>query len=321
MAGAKITGAQPTTARAQRDVDTPPARDSAGQTNEPTQTTLPVVIVPIYGAPAALDACLASLLETLPPDAHVLLCDDASPHREIAPLLDAFATRAPFTVTITRRERNLGFVGNVNAAFAQTAGHDVVLLNSDTITTPGWLDALVACAASDPRIVTVTPWSNNAEICSFPDFCRAGPVPDDADAIARAASIEDAPTYPDLPTGIGFCMYVRRAALDRIGDFDMATFGRGYGEENDFCQRAIGHGWRNVLCDTAYVVHQGGASFSAEGHHPGGENLARLVARYPEYNRQVAEFIMRDPLQPLRERLATRLQSLRPEPAQRDLFG
>lgn len=291
------------------------------RTTDAAAPALPVVIVPIYGAPAALDACLASMLHTLPADAHVLLCDDASPHREIAPLLDAFATRAPFTVTIARRERNLGFVGNVNAAFAQTAGHDVVLLNSDTVTTPGWLDALVACAASDVHIATATPWSNNAEICSFPDFCRATPPPDDADTIAHAAAAETEPTYPDLPTGVGFCMYVRRAALDRIGDFDIATFGRGYGEENDFCMRAAGHGWRNVLCDTAYVVHQGGASFSAEGHHPGGENLARLVARYPEYNRMVAEFIMRDPLQPLRERLATRLQSQRPEPAQRDLFG
>ena len=282
---------------------------------------LPVVIVPVYGAPDALDACLASLLRTLPPRAHVLVCDDASPQREIHVLLQAFAQRAKFSVETARRDTNLGFVGNVNLAFAQTAPHDVVLLNSDTITTPGWLEALAACAASDATIATATPWSNNAEICSFPEFCRAGPIPDDADLIAAAAAGDTAPTHPDLPTGVGFCMFVRRAALDRVGAFDAATFGRGYGEENDFCRRVAGHGWRNVLCETAYVVHQGGASFSVEGRHPGGENLARLTARYPEYNRLVAEFIMDDPLQPLRKRLAVRIQTLRPHAAQRDLFS
>ena len=282
---------------------------------------LPVVIVPVYGAAEALDACLASLLRTLPPQAQVLVCDDASPQREIPVLLEAFAQRATFLVSCVRRDANLGFIGNVNLAFAQTAPHDVVLLNSDTVTTPGWLEALASCAASDARIATATPWSNNAEICSYPDFCRAGPVPDEPELLASAAAGEREPAFPELPTGVGFCMFVRRAALDRLGTFDAATFGRGYGEENDFCRRVAGHGWRNVLCDTAYVVHQGGASFSVEGHHPGGENLARLTARYPEYNRLVAEFIMDDPLTPLRERLAARIRTFRPHAAQRDLFS
>jgi GT2 family glycosyltransferase len=113
---------------------------------------------------------------------------------------------------------------------------------------------------------------------------------------------------------------VRRAALDAIGHFDQATFGRGYGEENDFCLRAAAHGWRNVLCDDAFVAHRGGASFAPEGHAPGGENLARLNARYPGYNALIAEFILRDPLKPLRERLARRLQPARAPTRQHDLF-
>lgn len=281
---------------------------------------LPTVIVPIYGAVDALDACLAALLRTLPEQACVMLCDDASPQPDVRLLLDAFARRAMFRVCCIRRDRNLGFIGNVNQAFADTAPDDVVLLNSDTIPTRGWLEALQACAASDPLIGTATPWSNNAEICSFPDFVRAAPPPDDAELIASAAGSQVAPSYPDIPTGVGFCMYVRRALLNAIGDFDQATFGRGYGEENDFCLRAAAHGWRNVLCDSAYVVHQGGASFSAEGHQPGGENLARLNARYPLYNQTIAEFILRDPLQPLRTQLSVRLAALRPQALQRDLF-
>jgi GT2 family glycosyltransferase len=138
--------------------------------------------------------------------------------------------------------------------------------------------------------------------------------------LAEAASALGAGDYVDLPTGVGFCMYVRRAMLDAIGGFDQATFGRGYGEENDLCFRAAGHGWRNVFCHTAYVGHRGGASFAAEGHRPGGENLARLNARYPAYNRTIAEFIMHDPLRPLRERLAARLDAAR-RFEQKDLFA
>ncbi|MEO6065627.1 MAG: glycosyltransferase, partial [Lysobacterales bacterium] len=184
---------------------------------------------------------------------------------------------------------------------------DVVLLNSDTVTTPGWLDALARCAGSDPLIATATPWSNNAEICSMPEFCRANPVPIDIDRVGVAVAAAASRNYPELPTGVGFCMFIRRTALDAVGSFDAATFGRGYGEENDFCRRAARHGWRNVLCDDAYVAHIGHASFAGESLAPGGLNQARLEARYPDYSRLVSEFIAGDSLAPLRARIAQRL--------------
>jgi GT2 family glycosyltransferase len=257
---------------------------------------------------------------TLPPATPVLLADDASPGDHIRDMASAIAARGRIALRYVRRRHNLGFVGNVNLALSETAPADVVLLNSDTLTSVGWLQRLQACADSDPRIATITPWSNNAEICSFPDFCRAAPLPDDVDLLARAAVAAGAPEYPEIPTAVGFCMFLRRAALDAIGDFDQATFGRGYGEENDFCLRAAAHGWRNVLCDDAYVAHRGGASFGPVGLAPGGENLARLNARYPGYNERIAQFILNDPLRPLRERLARTLAAMPRAHVQHDLF-
>src|SRR5262249_39068630 len=139
---------------------------------------------------------------------------------------------------------------------------DVVLLNSDTIVTQGWLDKLVRCAESDPMIGTITPFSNNAEICSFPRFCEnnAWTGESDVEQIAQALERAAAPVYPDLPTGVGFCLYIRRVLIDEIGAFD-PVFGLGYGEENDYCMRATEHGFRNVLCDDTFVVHLGGSSF------------------------------------------------------------
>ena len=140
-----------------------------------------------------------------------------------------------------------------------------ILLNSDTIVTAGWLDAIMHCAATDPRIGTITPFSNNAEICSFPRFCEDNPWPEGADPEPMRAALAAVavPTYPDLPTGVGFCMYIRRALLDDVGVFDLA-FGAGYGEENDLCVRAARAGWRNVLADNAFVVHTGGRSFAGQ---------------------------------------------------------
>ncbi|HEX5694000.1 MAG TPA: glycosyltransferase [Arenimonas sp.] len=283
--------------------------------------TLPTVIVPIHNALEALDACLASLERTLPAGSAVLLADDASTDPRIAPMARGWCQRSALDARYVLRDSNLGFPANCNAAFAETGDADLVLLNSDTEATPGWLQQIARCADRDPRIATITPWSNNAEICSFPRFCEANPVPEHPATLAEAAAMTQDPDLPELPTAVGFCMYLRRSALDQLGGFDAATFGRGYGEENDFCLRAAAMGWRNVLCETAYVVHQGGASFGPLEIASNGDNLARLLARWPDYNERVARFIMADPLRPHRERLQENLEKLARSGPQRDLFG
>lgn len=264
----------------------------------PLERPRAAVIVPIYNAAAVLRECLESLRRTLTAHDQMILIDDASTDPEIGVLLADFAGQAPCPLRIERNAQNLGFVRTVNFGMALTTA-DVVLLNSDTVVTQGWLGRLQQAALSSARIATVTPFSNHAEICSFPEFCQNNPEPTDPEQPAALLAALT-PQYPELPTAVGFCMLIRRDALHELGDFDAATFGRGYGEENDFCRRALAHGWRNVLCDNAYVVHRGGVSFAATGEKPGGEALRRLCARYPGYNAAVAEFIRCDPLAEIR---------------------
>jgi len=283
--------------------------------------TLPTVVVTVFNAREALDACLASLERTLPAKARVLICDDASTDPHIEPLARGWCYRSRLDARYVLRPHNLGFPANCNAAFNETGEDDLLLLNSDAVVTPGWLQQIARCAASDVRIATVTPWSNNAEICSFPELCENNPAPGFPDAIAAAAASLAQPQYPEIPTAVGFCMYVRRRALGQIGAFDAETFGRGYGEENDFCRRAAAMGWRNVLCDSAYVVHAGNASFGPLGQGPGGDNLQRLLARWPDYHDVVARFILDDPLAPLREQLKARIAQMEAGGPQRDLFA
>jgi GT2 family glycosyltransferase len=283
--------------------------------------SFPVIVVPVFNAYEALDVCLGSLLKTLPATAKVLLADDASTDPRIPDLLLQFKQRAKFDVDIARRETNLGFPANCNAAFGETGDSDVLLLNSDTIFTAGCLEKITQCAAKDRNIATITPWSNNAEICSFPQFCENNPLPDNLELMAEAAALIANEYLPELPTAMGFCMWIRRAALRQCGNFDAETFGRGYGEENDFCRRVAAMGWRNVMCVNAYVAHSGSASFGPIGLGPGGDNLQRLLVRWPDYHEQVARFILDDPLRELRQQFSANIVTIQNQGPQGDLFG
>jgi GT2 family glycosyltransferase len=257
--------------------------------------SLPTVIVPVFNAFELLEACLDSIARTVPADTRVLVIDDASSDRRVKPLLQTWVDQAkPYRQLVLQAE-NRGFVATANHGM-RLAGGDVVLLNSDTEVTTGWLQNLAACLDSDASIATATPWSNNGEIVSIPGFCQANPVPEDADAVAAGIKSCAHPLYPDMPTAVGFCMAISKRAIDRIGLFDEAAFGRGYGEENDFCQRAGQAGMRNVLCDDTYVVHHGGASFGPLGLKPNETSMQRLLAKHPGYLDEVMKFIEADPL-------------------------
>lgn len=266
----------------------------------------PAIVIPVFNALAAVRSCLDSVRRTAP-DARVVVIDDASTDPGVQALLQTWCAGSP-RCSLIRHSDNAGFVRSVNEGIRMTDG-DVVLLNSDTIVTPGWLDALARCLASDPAIASATPWSNNGEIVSFPEFCVANPVPAEPERLARAAAASKFRDYPDLPTAVGFCMGISRRAIEQVGAFDADAFGLGYGEENDFSLRAAAAGLRNVLCDDAYVAHLGGQSFGPLGLQPDQHSMQRLLARHPGYLELVQGFIEADPLAPRRAAMARALAS------------
>jgi GT2 family glycosyltransferase/glycosyltransferase involved in cell wall biosynthesis len=265
------------------------------------------VVIPVYNAPEDVRRCVDSVLGHAHDDCRITLIDDASPDAAIAALFDELEARRLPQLRLLRNARNLGFIGTANRGIEGSRA-DVVLLNSDTVVTGDWLQAFRDCAASDARIGTITPFSNNAEICSFPRFCVNNTMDGagDPEAVSAAISAAAVPTYPDLPTGVGFCMFIRRALIDEVGDLDLA-FGAGYGEENDLCLRAARAGWRNVLADNAFVLHVGGRSFAGQKADLSPRNTAILLERHPHYTRMVEDYIKADPLRALREAAAARL--------------
>ena len=259
------------------------------------------VVVPVYKGFEQTRRCVESVLANRGRAAfELVLVDDASPEPEIRDYLDAVAAQG--RATLLRNAANEGFVRSVNRGMALHEDRDVVLLNSDTEVAGDWLDRLHACAHRAADIATVTPFSNNATICSYPFEGWSGQVPGTLGlaGLDRLFASTNAARAVDIPTAVGFCMYVRRDALAALGAFDAERFGRGYGEENDFCMRALKSGWRNVLAGDVFVYHEGSVSFSEERFALQQAAGKALVEVHPDYPARVHEFLVADPAAELR---------------------
>lgn len=241
------------------------------------------VVVPIWNAAEDVRRCVASVLRHTTGDARLILVDDASPDPAVGALLAGLEGRPG--VAVHRNPRNLGFTVTANRGIELAGRDDVVLLNSDTIVGAGWLDGLRLAAHSAPGIGTVTPLSNNAGAFSVPEFDADNRFPawfEPAD-MARLARQSSLALWPEVPTGNGFCLYLRRDCLDAVGRLDEAAFPRGYGEENDLCMRALRAGFRHLVDDRTLVWHRRSASFGETRHLHIAAGQAVLAARYPEY--------------------------------------
>src|SRR5690606_31881318 len=96
--------------------------------------------------------------------------------------------------------------------------------------------------------------------------------------------------YPKVPTGNGFCMYVRRDCLNEVGLLDADAFPRGYGEENDFCMRAGRAGWTHVIDDATLIYNVRSASFGESKIELMERGRAVIDERYPEYSSAIGVF-------------------------------
>ena len=263
-----------------------------------------VLIMPVYkGLDDTLRSIHAVLSAPQTTPFALLVIDDASPEPALSAALADLAGRGLFV--LERNAENLGFVRTCNRGLDLAAGRDVVLLNADIVVFGDWLDRLLWHAADDPGIATVTPFSNNATICSYPVFCidnqaqlEIGPAEIDA-----YASVCNARTRSPVPTGVGFCFYMRRAAIDAVGPLDAETFGRGYGEENDFCMRALKAGFSNVLAHDVFVFHSGSVSFGALLATKGADIFRSVLTKHADYQRRIETHIQVDPARFARRRL------------------
>jgi GT2 family glycosyltransferase len=258
------------------------------------------VIVPVFSGRDQTLACLDSVLRTLPRWAQLVVIDDASPDTELSAALDAMA--ASGKMALHRNRSNLGFPAAVNRGMALHRGRDCVLLNADTVVFGNWLERLQSAAYSDAKAGTVTPFTNQGAIASYPLLPDYQCSEAEAAMLDEFAAREHQGMTAEIPVGVGFCLYVRRDCLNQIGVLDYATFGKGYGEESDFCMRARARGWRHLLAADVFVLHAGGVSFGRRRTALLERSNRLLNLRHPGYDALVRKFAAADPLAPFRRR-------------------
>ncbi|WP_380179156.1 glycosyltransferase [Kalamiella sp. sgz302252] len=266
------------------------------------------VIVPVYAGLEETQECIESTLTSIPDWAQLVVINDCSPEPELTEWLRARSSNDEFI--LLENETNLGFVATVNRGMQLHLRNDVLLLNSDVEVANNWLERIRDAAYSKERVGSITPFSNNATICSFPNFCEDNELLLGLDVKALDEHFSSYGTQNNLveiPTGIGFCMYIRRDCLNQVGYFDVETFGRGYGEENDWCQRADKLGWKNYHQLNVFAYHKGGVSFAGEQSPRKIKAMELLAELHPNYTADVMAFIAADPAKKARQQVMARI--------------
>jgi GT2 family glycosyltransferase len=277
----------------------------------PTQKQISVLIVmPVFRGleitERAIDSALANNSNSC--FAKLLVINDQSPEPTMAAMLSKKLSQYGDCIEIITNSKNLGFVRSANIGLLHKPASDIALVNNDIVLPTNWLQQLVIDAYSQEKIGTVTPFSNNTTISAFPNFNEENKIPFGMDLetineIFSANRVEPIET----PTAVGFCMFIKRKCINEVGIFDFETFNMGYGEENDFCQRAILKGWSNVISPNLYVEHVGSVSFGQSRNERVAEGTNKLIKKHPNYIKDVQRFNSTDPLRTIR---ITRLMQL-----------
>lgn len=265
------------------------------------------IIIPVYREFKLVKACIESVLASLACNkthAAIVVVDDASPEAAIVEWLEALAAQGK--ITLLRNAHNLGFIETVNRGLRCHPDRDALLLNADTLVHGDWIDRMSATLYSAPDIASVTPWSNNGEITSFPAMSEPATAPTllqlaEVDSVNLAMHASKRIRDIELPVCCGFSMLMKRSVIDEIGMLDGVGLTRGYGEEVDWCLRARAAGYRHMLSAGVFVAHTGTASFRFEKTLRVKQNRAVLESRYPGFYDEYNDFHRRDPLAGLRD--------------------
>lgn len=274
-----------------------------------------LVIIPVYlcrdEGVDSFSLLLSSLLQSYPePKSNLsfLFIDDASPLDLCESLLEKGFVREREDVLYLQNKKNKGFVGTINRGFENVPeASDVVILNSDTEIHGSVFEILQRACYRRPKIATVTPLSNRATIACLTNWPLGGVSVLSCSPKEIALAVEEIGLIsPDsnVPTGHGFCMYIASQALGDVGLFDEETFGDGYGEENDWCMRAMQLGYTHIICTECYVHHHESRSFdSTQKQQLQKKNSEKLEEKYPYYLDIIREYMHKNPLSGYRKLL------------------
>lgn len=243
------------------------------------------IVIPVYKDWSTLKLCISSLKSCVSDRNKVLLINDMGPDREkiennILSEIEGYENFQYF-----RNDKNLGFVKTCNRAVFELdhSENDILLLNSDTEVTPGFLEEMQSVLYAAEKHGVVCPRSNNATLLTIPVKNELNRNITASESYSVYLQIKDSlPKQQVMPTGVGFAFLIKRELIKQYGLFD-EIYSPGYNEENDFCMRINQYGFNVLMANRAYVFHHESRSFGEKKHKLDEEHARILSKRYPYY--------------------------------------
>ena len=249
------------------------------------------VVVPIHNAWDLARDSLQSVVQAREESKHKIIIVDDGSSKPVAQLLEKFC-KSTANVELIRNGVAGGFCKAANQGLRASTSPVVIVLNSDTLVAGNWITKLSNTIMGVPGVGIAGPLSNAASHQSIPRNkanereMATGQTP--INKLPSGLSLEELnniletrkPSTPfRVPLIHGFCFAIRREVLDSVGYFDEESFPMGYGEENDYCVRAVDAGWSLAISLDTYVWHHKTGSYSPEQRQElvksGGEQFLR----------------------------------------------
>lgn len=243
------------------ETDTPP----------PSYGDAVAIITVTYSPGVTLDALLASIRDATTLTPRIVVSDNGSTDGSVEA-----ATIAHPSIEVLYNESNLGYGRAINAAVLtldESVGW-IVVVNPDSVFSPGSIDELLAGARHDSRIGAIGPLIVSEDGTPYPS---ARQLPSLRTGVAHGVLAGVWPGNPwsrryrqdavvergqTADTGwlSGACLLLRRSAFDSVGGFDDRYFM--YFEDVDLGRELGLAGWRNVYLPSARVTHIGATTAS-----------------------------------------------------------
>lgn len=247
------------------------------------------IIIPVYNGFNYLDDLFKSIKNSTKINYRIIIADDKSTDNRVIPFLSNLDFKDDNyckEIILLKNDENLGFVKTVNKASKYIKNH-FVLLNTDVTLPKMWLERLIKpFFISDKKISSITPFTNSGVYFSYPIFKENNDLVNNfsfEEIDSAFMNINSTFTKNHIiHSGMGFCMAVNYDCWTDIGDFDDILFDRGYGEENDWCFRAINKGYINIICSNLFVYHKHSGSFGDERNELLAKHFKILADKYPK---------------------------------------
>ena len=208
------------------------------------------IIILNFNGEKDIRGCLESIRACATEPYELIIIDNASTDGSLEYL------RTLKDITLVENPENLGCPPARTQAMALARGEYVVLLDNDTIVTPGWLTTFCGYARRNPTIGLFGPCSNHVTGLQKVDEVPYEDV-QGLEAFARTFSDQNRGCLTIVPRLVGFCMFIRRAVVDRIGAPD-PRFGKFGFEDDDYTWRAIIAGFQAAIAQDVFIHHIGG---------------------------------------------------------------